>query len=143
MKPIVCATRGGEACRRTQERAIDLAREQDAGLIFLYVADPSFVGPVDEPLAEALKGEMARLGRALLRIAQSRAQKRGLTAQAVVLHGSVQQSIKDYLQQVGAGTLVIGTPRAGTAPRAFTAEEIQHFANAVREETDVQVVVVT
>ena len=27
MGPIVCATRGGEASRRTQERAIALARE--------------------------------------------------------------------------------------------------------------------
>jgi nucleotide-binding universal stress UspA family protein len=94
-------------------------------------------------LAEALKGEMTRLGRALLRMAQSRAKKRGVTAQTVVLHGPVQQSIKDYLRQVGAGTLVIGTPRAGTVPQAFTADEIQRFADAVRQETDVKVVVVT
>lgn len=143
MKPIVCATRGGEACRRTQERAIELAKERDADLIFLYVADPSVVEAVDESLVDALKSEMARLGRALLRIAQGRAQKQGLTARTAVLHGPVQQSIKDYLGQVEAATLVIGVPRAGAVPRAFTLEEIQRFSQAVRQETDVEVVVVT
>ena len=143
MQPIVCATQGGEVSRRTQERAIDLAREQGAELIFLYVVDPSFVGPVDESLVEALNDEMARLGRALLRIAQGRAHKQGLTAQAVVTHGSVQQSIIDYLRQVEAGTLVIGTPRTGAASQVFTREGIQQFAQAARDETDVEVVVVT
>lgn len=60
-----------------------------------------------------------------------------------VRYGSVQQSIKDYLREVGASTLVIGTPRAGTPPRAFTSTEIQRFAQEVYEEMSVGVVVVT
>jgi nucleotide-binding universal stress UspA family protein len=143
MQPVVCATRGGEACRRTQERAIHLAKEKDAPLIFLYVADPDLVGPVSEPLEEALRQETARLGRALLRVAQERARKQGLTAQAVVIHGPVQQSIQDYLQQVEADTLVLGAPRVGAAPQVFTAEGIEDFAEAVRQETEVEVIVVT
>lgn len=143
MRRIVCATQGGEASRRTQERAIDLAKEQGAELIFLYVVDPSFVGPVDDSLAEAVKDETARLGRALLRIAQGRARKQGLTAQAIVAHGPVPPSIKDYLCQVKASTLVIGTPRTGAVSQAFTLEGIQHFAQSVCQETGVEAVVVT
>jgi len=138
----VCAPQGGEASRRTQERAIDLAKEQGAELIFLCVVDPSLVGPVDASLVETLKEEMAWLGRALLRIAQGRAHRQGVTAQEVVLHGPVRRSIKDYLHQVGAGTLVIGAPRTGGAPQVFTPEGIQQFAQAVRDEMDVEVVVV-
>jgi nucleotide-binding universal stress UspA family protein len=144
MQPIVCATQGGEVSRRTQEKAIDLARERGAELIFLYVADLSSVGPVvDDSLVEALKDEMARLGRALLRIAQGRAHKQGVMAQAVVVHGPLQQSIKDYLCQVEAGMVVIGTPRTGAMSQAFTLEGIQHFAQSVHQETAVEVVVVT
>jgi len=143
MTLIVCATRGGDACRRTQERAIDLAIERDAELVFLYVVDPSLVEPVDESLADALNDEMTRLGRSLLRIAQGRARDRDLTTQAVVRHGAVQQSIKDYVREVGASTLVIGAPRVGAPPRAFTPTEIERFAQSVREEMDVEVVVVT
>jgi nucleotide-binding universal stress UspA family protein len=143
VQPIVCATQGGEASRRTQERAIDLAKEQGAELIFLYVVDPSFVGPVDASLVEPLKEEMVWLGRALLRIAQGRAHKQGVAAQEVVLQGPVRRSIKDYLHQVGAGTLVIGAPRTSAMSQAFTLEGIQHFAQSVRQETDVEVVIVT
>jgi hypothetical protein len=100
------------------------------------------VGPVDESLMEALKDEMARLGRALLRIAQARARNQGVASQTVVLHGPVQQSIADYLRQVGTSTLVIGAPRTGAQPAAFTPEGIQRFAQAVRDETNVEVAIV-
>ena len=143
MKPIVCATRGGEACRRNQERAIDLAKERDTELIFLYIVDPSLVGPVKESLAEVLNDEMARMGRSLLRIAQGRAREREVVAQVAVRYGPVQQSIKDYLREVGASTLVVGTPRTGTPPQAFKPTEIQRFAQEVYEEMGVEVVVVT
>lgn len=141
MRPIVCATRGGEASRRTQERAIALAKEQKSELIFLYIADPSFAGPVSEALAVALTDELTWLGRSLLWIAQARAQKQGLEAQMVVRHGAVWPTLEDYLRQVNAGTLVIGSPRTG-ALHTFTPEEIQRLAQAVRQATDVEVVVV-
>ena len=143
MQPIVCATQGGEACRRTQGHAIDLAREQGAELFFLYIVDPSSVVPVDDSLVEEVGDEMARLGRVLLRIAQGRAREQGLTAQAVVVHGPLQQSIIDYLRQVEASTLVIGTPRTDAMSQAFTLAGIQRFSQSVREETGVDVVIVT
>ncbi len=143
MKPIVCATRGGEACRRTQERAIQLAKEQNAELIFLYAADPGIVGPVDESLHEALKKETSRLGTALLHMAQARAEKQGLTAQTLVLQGPAQESIIEYLQELGAGTLVLGAPRSGAAPAVFTSEGIRGFADTIGEETEMDVVIVT
>ncbi|OQY18688.1 MAG: hypothetical protein B6I34_10380 [Anaerolineaceae bacterium 4572_32.1] len=143
MSSIICATRGGEACRRTQEKAVALAKEQGAELTFLYVADSSFVGPVDKSLADAVTDEMARLGRALLRVAQLRARDQGLAAQTVVLQGPVQQSIKDHLRQVEASTLVIGAPRTGTPPQTFTPPEIQRFAQAMRQDLDIEVLVVT
>lgn len=143
MQPVVCATRGGEACRRTQERAIGLAKEKGAPLIFLYIADPTLVGPVSASLEEALRQENARLGRAVLRVAQERARRQGIAAEAVVIHGSVQQSIQDYLMQVDADTLILGAPRTGTAPQVFTSEGIDDFAQAIRRVTDADVVVVT
>ena len=67
---IVCATRGGEASRRTQERAIVLARERSDELVFLCVVDPNFAGPQSEAVAAALEDELKRLGRSLLNIAR-------------------------------------------------------------------------
>lgn len=141
MGPIVCATRGGRICRCTQERAIALAKERDAQLIFLFVADPSFAGPMDKALETALADELARLGRSLLYIAQARARKQGLETEVVVRHGKVQQGIEEFVRQVNASTLVIGAPQTSVVPQAFSSEELQRFVSEVQQGTGVEVVV--
>jgi nucleotide-binding universal stress UspA family protein len=143
MRPIVCATRGGEASRRTQKRAIALAKERDAELIFLCVVDPTFAGPVNESLAAALKDELRRLGRSLLSIAQMRAREQDVAVQAVTRCGPVWQNIKDCVREVDAETLVIGAPRTESTSQAFGPGDVHRFAETVRQSTDVEVIVVT
>lgn len=141
MGPIVCATRGGSACRCTQERAVALAKERAAKLIFLFVADPSFAGPMDDALEAALTDELTRLGRALLHIAQERAQGQGVDAEVAIRHGQVQQNIEEYVRQVQASTLVVGAPQTSSVPRVFNSEEMNDFATAIQQATGVEVVV--
>jgi nucleotide-binding universal stress UspA family protein len=142
MGPIVCATRGGEASRRTQERAIALAKERDAPLIFLCAVDPGFAGPVNEELSTALADELRRLGRSLLCIAQARAREQGVEAQTHVRCGPARQIIEEYLQEVDASVLLIGSPQTDTQRQAFDAEEMHRFAEALRQTTDVEVIIV-
>lgn len=141
MGPIVCATRGGKACRCTQERAIYLAKQRDAKLTFLFVADPSFAGSLVKPLESALTDELSRLGRSLLFIAQARARKQGIEADIVIRHGGVQQSIQDYVRQVDASVLVIGAPQTSPVPQTFDQEELNRFADEMHQATGVEVVV--
>jgi nucleotide-binding universal stress UspA family protein len=143
MGPVVCATRGGEAGRRTQEWAIALAREQEAELVFLCVFDPSFVGSSNARLAEAVVQEQQWLGRALLGIAQARAQKEGVEAGAEVRSGPVLETIEGFLQQVDAAALVIGEPKIDSALAAFQRGRVLDFAECVRRDTGVEVIVVT
>lgn len=143
MGPIVCATRGGEASRRTQERAIALAKERGAELIFLCVFDPGLAGEHNEALAAALKDERRWLGRAVLGIARSRARNQGLHAEAVVLYGPVLETIVSYLRRVEAATLVLGRPKVDSALTAFRPDNVRSFAEQVSKDTGVEVVVVT
>ena len=136
MRPIVCATRGGEVSRRTQERAIALASERDAELIFLCVVDPRFAKLADESLAVSLADELQRMGESLLSIAQTRAQKQNVVTRTAVLHGSAWQNIEDYVRKVDAGALVIGSPRTGS-------ESVHHLAEEMHKNTGVEVVLVT
>jgi nucleotide-binding universal stress UspA family protein len=142
MSPIVCATRGGEASRRTQEHAIHLAKERKETLIFLCIFDPSIAGQLNEELATALADEQRWLGRALLGIAQARARGQGVQAQAEVLSGPVMEGIEEYLRQVEAKTLVIGGSKEDTALAAFDMSGVQRFAERVHQDTGVEVVVV-
>lgn len=142
MGPIVCATRGGEASRHSQERAIALAQERGAPLIFFFVVDTNFTQPANEALAEALDDELERLGRRLLCIAQARAHEQGVPADMVVRHGALRQTIENFLREVNASTLVLGAPQAGSETRAFAPNEIPQFAQDIRAATGVEVLVV-
>jgi nucleotide-binding universal stress UspA family protein len=142
-RPIVCATRGGQASRRTQERAIALAKERDADLIFLCVVDPDFAGPVDEELEAALTDELQRLGKCLLHIAEARADKQNVSTATVVQCGPVWESIEAYLHQVNAGALVIGVPHTEAAIHPFGAEKVRQFLQKLEQETDIEIIVVS
>lgn len=142
MRPIVCATRGGEASRRTQERAIALAKERNVNLVFLYVADCGFAGPLTPALEAAVNDELMRLGRSLVSIAQARAQEQGVKARIEVLCGEVRKSIEEYLRQAGAGTLVLGASRPSPEQEQSNRRSVDEFAEAIRQATGVEVIVV-
>jgi nucleotide-binding universal stress UspA family protein len=140
--PIVCATHGGEASRRTRERAIQLAKESGAELIFLYVVDPSFAQDTDEAMQAAIADELNRLGRSLLGIARAQAEKEGVRTRAVVKLGPIQETIKDYLRQVNASRLVIGAAKPSERAPTFDAAKMEGFAGVVQNELNIEVVTV-
>lgn len=142
MGPIVCVTRGGEASLRTQERAIEMACEWEAALIFLFVADPGFARPVDEKLAVALADELDRLGNELLCIARSRARDHKVDADVVVRHGPARQTLEDFLHEVSASTLVLGVPHTDLGAQAFASGRVPQFAREIGATADVDVVIV-
>jgi nucleotide-binding universal stress UspA family protein len=143
MGPIICATRGGEASHRTQDRAIALAKERNTELIFLCVVDASFAGPLDERLAVALDDELKRLGRSLLNIAETRAQEQGVSARTVCISGPVWESIEEFFQETNDGTLVIGSSRPSAMDQAFGSGDVAKFAETLRQTVGIEVIIVT
>ena len=87
MGRILCATRGGEASLQTQDAAIALAKEQGAELIFLYVADSSFLNQTAAPLVVDIESRLVKMGEFLLLMAQERAAAQGISAQILVRKG--------------------------------------------------------
>ena len=142
MKRIVCATRGGAANRSVQDRAIGLAVEHAAELIFLYVADSCSCGALSDDMAQVVEDELRRLGRSLLHIAHVRAHERGVDAGMVAKCGPVRQTILDQVIETQADTLVVGAPRSISVAQEFGDEGIQTFAEEVTRKTGAQVVVV-
>jgi nucleotide-binding universal stress UspA family protein len=139
---IVCATRGGEAGRRTQEQAIALAKERGDELVFLCVFDPGFAGSLSDALSEAIVQEQQWLGRTLVNVARSRAKKEGVNAHAVVRRGPIVESIEDFVRESCASTLVIGQPRVDSALDTFQPGNVQSCAEQMGDDTGIEVVVV-
>ncbi len=137
MGKILCATRGGEESEETQAKAIALAREQGDELVFLYVADASFLDRIAAPLVVDVEGELERMGRFQLAMACEQAAAQGVEAQAVVRHGRLQAELIAAARELGATLIVLGRPREGTS--VFDDEALHSFATRLRAETGAEV----
>lgn len=127
---IVCATGNGVQSRNVQAAAIELARAQRKRLVFLHVVDLRQLGDLEEALRPAAQAELAWLGEAMLRLAQDRADRRGVAAGGQILHGNVCDALESYLRDHAVDQLLLG---------AATNEEITRFARRVQDSLGVPV----
>jgi len=123
MQVILCATRGGEASTRTQERAIALARERGARLVFVFAVDTSFLDKFVAPHTHAVDEEIEHMAEFLLAMAKERAEQAGVEADFVVREGSLVDVLVSVAQEVKATLIVLGRPREGNVT---TLEYLQH-----------------
>ena len=140
MGKIICATRGGEISRSTEDRAIELAQERGDELIFLYVVDISFLDTIAHEVVVDIEGGIEKMGDFLLAMAQERAAAQGVEARAIHRRGQVRHEIKAAILEEKADTLVMGRPAGEEA--VFAQRGISPFAERMAAETGVEVVLV-
>jgi nucleotide-binding universal stress UspA family protein len=140
MGKILCATRGGEASYRTQDRAIALARQRGDSLIFLYVIDTHFLDKTAAPIVVDVGNQLQYMGEFLLAMAQEKAKRQGVQVQCICRPGRVRDEIKAVAREEQVEIVVLGQP-AGEA-NAFAMEELKAFAAEIEAETGSQVVIV-
>jgi hypothetical protein len=85
MGRILCATRGGETSYRTQDAAIELAKEQNDELAFFCVVDINFLDKTAAPIVVDAENEVNKMGEFLLLMAKERASGAGLYSPVVNL----------------------------------------------------------
>ena len=136
---ILCATRGGEASRRTRDKAIELAKERGDELVFLYVVDMSFMDKTAAPVVVDAESGVKRMGGFLLAMAQEHAREKGLEAQVIIREGKTREEIKAAAKELEVDCVVLGLPTEGGV---FREEAIRAFAREIEEETGAEVVLV-
>jgi nucleotide-binding universal stress UspA family protein len=142
MGSIVCATRGGEGSRAVQLAAIELAKQEERPLIFLYIADPNSLDEDTDPaLRQALREELNFMGETLLRIAQHRADAAFLPSEVIIREGSVRAEIERYVMENDVSLLMLGAPR-GTTANVFGDDAIERLAKLIEEDTHIRVRIV-
>lgn len=131
MSVILCLTRGGQSSVPNQERAIALAKERGAKLIFLYISDVRFLDRVARPVLINVSRELDHLGEFLLAMAQERAASAGVDAEAVVRRGEFRQNLTEAVKEMGVDAVVIGRSARGTG--VTTEEFLADLAKSVNE----------
>lgn len=139
MGRILCATRGGEASYRTQDAAIALAKEQGDELIFLYVADYSFLNQTAAPLVVDVEARLVRLGEFLLLMAQERAAVQGISAQTVVREGRLRAELVGAAKELEVDLIVLGRSVNLHRQAVFDETALQAFATSLQAITGAEV----
>ncbi len=137
MGMILCATRGGEASYPTQDAVIALAKEQGDELVFLYVADTSFLNQTAAPLVVDVESRLEKLGQFQLAMAQERAAAQETIAQTIVRTGQLRSELIAVAGEIGATLIVMGGSSGPDA--AFENASLQVFAADLQAETGVEV----
>jgi nucleotide-binding universal stress UspA family protein len=140
MAMILCPTRGGQASYPNQDRAIAIAKERSAGLLFLYVANVSFLDRFASPLLVDVETELEELGEFLLAMAQERAEKAGVKAQTEVRRGRFRYAIRDVIRLHEISSLVLGTAVGQTG--VTTLDYVKEVSRWILKETGVEVIIV-
>jgi len=139
MGKILCATRGGEASYRTQDKAIALAKERGDTLLFLYVADLHFLDKTAASIVVDVGNEVTKMGEFLLLMAQERAREAGVEASLITREGDVREQIKAAAVEEGVDLVVLGRPTDETS--RFKLEALRAFAADIEEETCISAVI--
>lgn len=140
MSIILCATRGGEASFRTQEAAIELAKERNCEIIFLYVVDLGFLDRTAAPIVVDVETELDRMGKFFLIMAEEKAAEHNIHARSITRQGSVREEIIKVVQEEGATVVVLGRPTGDES--TFHAASMEDFAKKIVAETQAEAIIV-
>ena len=141
MTTILCSTRGGQASYPNQDRAIAIAHEREADLLFLYVSNVKFLGLVASPVLIDVEEELDEMGEFMLAMAQERAEAAGVHAQAEVRRGAFSEALKAAIQAHHISTMVLGSSVEGQG--LTTLSYLRELVEWIRKETGVEVIVVS
>jgi cation:H+ antiporter len=136
-KRILCATRGGHASQPTHQKAIEIALERGAELIFLYVFDQQAIQRVATPIVINISSQMDHMRAFLQNTAQKQAVQAGVRARVLVRAGSLREQIQAIAKEEQVDLVVMGNPSEKSS--LFKREALRVLANEIEAETGIQV----
>ena len=137
---ILCPTRGGKGSYPNQDRAIAIAKERGAEVLFLYITNVQFLGLTAAPKLIDIETEMDEMGEFMLTMAQERAENASVNALTLVQRGQFREVLIDVIEEHQIDTVVLGSSAGGTG--VITAEFIQELVDEISGKTGVEFIVV-
>ena len=136
---ILCPTRGGKGSYPNQDRAIAIAKERGAEVLFLNITNVQFLGLTAAPKLIDIETEMDEMGEFMLAMAQERAEKASVNALTLVQRGQFREVLIDVIEEHQIDTVVLGSSAGGTG--VITAEYIQELVDEISGKTGVEFIV--
>jgi nucleotide-binding universal stress UspA family protein len=137
MSQVLCATRGGEESIMAQDLAIQIAKERQLPLAFLFVSDTSFLNQLAAEMIVDVNSELSDLGAFFLHLAIQRAHESGVEAKAIVRPGQFPETLVHVAKELQAEVIVLGHPSGDTGQ--FDQTAFQAFLEKLQKETGMEV----
>ena len=135
MEKILCATRGGEASYKTQDKAIDLALEKGVEILFFFVVDVEFLGKTERAVRlEVVTKEMDHMAEFILMMAIEKARKRGVRSGLLIRHGDFREELIEVAKDPEVVGVVLGKPAGEES--LFSLEGLEKMAKEIEEKTN-------
>lgn len=141
MSGIVCAIRGGPDSQPTIKTAIELAKETNQTVYFLYVVNLDFLAYTSTSRVHVAAQEMHQMGEFILLTVQAQAEENGIEAEGVVRQGKVSKEIIDLCHEVEAEYVILGRPRGQEEVDVFTHERLDRFTQRIEQESGAKAVI--
>ena len=114
MKQILIATDGSDAARHAVELGVELAKNEDAAIAFVYVVPLSDFAPMNGfGLVGYVPHEQTSSDQAVLDEAMTMADREGVSAISKVLRGDAVTEINAYADLIGVDLIVVGSRGRG------------------------------
>jgi len=139
MTKILCPTRGGKESHPNQDFAINFAKEHDAEILFLYVSEIRFLNRAGPAIVVDIEKEMDELGDFLLSMAQERAEKTGVLANATVRRGIFSKVLREVIVENKIDTVILGSAPEETGIVSY--ERLQELSEELSKELGVEFIV--
>lgn len=133
---VLVAIVGGPPGERTVDRAAALAKERGAALIIAHVVDPEFMQSHAHVPESTMQG-LFRLGNLHLEKARARAERTGVSTEAVLREGPLLQELTELITENGVKALVVGAHK-----EHFLSEGYEADWATLKRQTGVEVIVV-
>ena len=136
MTTILCPTRGGKESHPNQDFAIELAKEREADLLFMYVSNIQLISRVAPPIVVDIEEELDELGDFLLSMAQERAENSGVSANVTVRRGVFSEVLREVIVENKVNTVILGSSSQETGTVSY--ERLQELSEELSREMDVE-----
>jgi nucleotide-binding universal stress UspA family protein len=118
---------------------IAMTKAQAAELVYLFVVDVSFLDQLAAPMVVDIERRLEDMGRFELSRAKERARGQGVRAEAIVRRGRLRSELIEAAAELRPSLIVLGRPHGRAS--FFEEETLRAFADALQEETRVEVII--
>jgi nucleotide-binding universal stress UspA family protein len=142
-KKIVCGVTGSEASQKGALKAAQMAKENQADLIFVYAVDINFLkGMSVELTSDFAQKTLAHLGSHILDRAEEISLAEGITPKKILRPGAVLEVLKQILGEEKADLLIIGHEGRSFFEKVLFKGEVEDHVQELINQTGVSVQIV-